>query len=43
MVSAALAREQGFVLHALTIDYNQRHRLELQSATRIARLLNAEG
>ena len=41
MVSAALAREQGFVLHALTIDYNQRHRLELQSATRIARLLNA--
>jgi 7-cyano-7-deazaguanine synthase len=41
MVSAALAREQGFVLHALTIDYNQRHRLELQSAARIARLLNA--
>lgn len=41
MVSAALAREQGFTVHALTIDYNQRHRLELQSAARIARLLNA--
>jgi 7-cyano-7-deazaguanine synthase len=41
MVSAALAREQGFVLHALTIDYNQRHRLELQTAARIARMLNA--
>lgn len=41
MVSAALAQEQGFALHALTIDYNQRHRLELQSASRIARALNA--
>lgn len=41
MVSAALAREQGFIVHALTIDYNQRHRLELQSAARIARMLNA--
>ena len=41
MVSAALAREQGFILHALTIDYNQRHRLELQSAAHIARMLNA--
>lgn len=42
MVSAALAQEQGFALHALTIDYNQRHRLELQSAGRIARALNAQ-
>ena len=42
MVSAALAQEQGFALHALTIDYNQRHRLELQSASRIARALNAQ-
>ncbi|MBB4641129.1 7-cyano-7-deazaguanine synthase QueC [Rhizorhapis suberifaciens] len=41
MVAAALAQEQGFALHALTIDYNQRHRLELQSASRIARALNA--
>ena len=36
MVTAALAREQGFALYALTIDYNQRHRRELESAERIA-------
>jgi 7-cyano-7-deazaguanine synthase len=36
MVAAALAREQGFAVHALTIDYNQRHRIELQSALAIA-------
>ena len=41
MVSGALAREQGFVLHALTIDYNQRHRVELEAAARIAKVLNA--
>ncbi len=42
MVSAALAREQGFRLLALTIDYNQRHRIEIDAATRIAALLEAE-
>ena len=26
MVCAGLAREAGFVIQALTIDYNQRHR-----------------
>lgn len=36
MVCAALAREQGFEVLALTIDYGQRHRVELDSATRIA-------
>jgi 7-cyano-7-deazaguanine synthase len=36
MVVAALAREQGFAVHALTIDYGQRHRRELQSAKAIA-------
>jgi len=36
MVSAGIAREQGFALYALTIDYNQRHRRELESARRIA-------
>ena len=30
MVSAALARERGHSLHALTIDYGQRHIRELQ-------------
>ncbi|MFB0612978.1 7-cyano-7-deazaguanine synthase QueC [Aurantiacibacter poecillastricola] len=42
MVTAALAREQGFRLHALTIDYGQRHLRELQSAEAIAEKLGAE-
>jgi 7-cyano-7-deazaguanine synthase len=42
MVSAALARERGFRLLALTIDYNQRHRVEIEAAARIAALLEAE-
>jgi 7-cyano-7-deazaguanine synthase len=39
MVTAALAMEQGFAVHALSVDYGQRHRLELQSARRIAERL----
>jgi 7-cyano-7-deazaguanine synthase len=42
MVAGALAREQGFRLFALTIDYHQRHRVELEAAERIARALGAE-
>lgn len=36
MVCAALAREAGFSVLALTIDYNQRHRVEIDAARRIA-------
>ena len=36
MVCAGLARERGFSIVALTIDYNQRHRVELEAARRIA-------
>ena len=36
MVCAALAREAGFSVLALTIDYHQRHRVELDAARRIA-------
>ena len=36
MVCAALARESGFDVLALTIDYGQRHRVELDAARRIA-------
>ena len=36
MVCAAIARERGFCVIALTIDYNQRHRVELEAARRIA-------
>jgi 7-cyano-7-deazaguanine synthase len=42
MVSAAIARERGFRLLALTIDYNQRHRIELDAAARIAETLDVE-
>jgi len=36
MVCAALAREAGFEVLALTIDYHQRHRVELEAAKAIA-------
>jgi 7-cyano-7-deazaguanine synthase len=39
MVCAALAREAGFAVTALTVDYGQRHRVELDSAAAIARQL----
>jgi 7-cyano-7-deazaguanine synthase len=39
MVCAALAREVGYHVLALTIDYHQRHRVELEAAKRIAVLL----
>jgi len=42
MVAAARAREDGHRLLALSVDYNQRHRLELAAARRIAILLGAE-
>jgi len=40
MVAAALAREHGFALNALTIDYNQRHRIEIDAARAIAARLD---
>ena len=39
MVTAAIARERGHAVHALTIDYGQRHIRELQSARAIAEKL----
>ncbi len=42
MVSAALAREAGQRVLALSFDYNQRHRIELDAARRVAAALGAE-
>jgi 7-cyano-7-deazaguanine synthase len=39
MVCAALAREQGFAVIALTVDYGQRHHVEIQAAREIATTL----
>src|SRR5256885_16191381 len=33
----AMAREQRFICHALSVDYGQRHAAELQAARRVAR------
>ena len=41
MVAAGIARERGFRINALTIDYNQRHRREIDAARQIARTLGA--
>ena len=37
----AIAREQGFACHCLSIDYGQRHRAELAAAARVARAQSA--
>ncbi len=42
MISAALAREAGHRIYALSFDYNQRHQVELAAARRIAATLGAE-
>ncbi|WP_372919586.1 7-cyano-7-deazaguanine synthase QueC [Sandarakinorhabdus sp.] len=39
---AAMARAEGWRILALTIDYNQRHRIELDHAVRVANALAVE-
>lgn len=41
MVVAGLAKEAGYSVNALTIDYNQRHRREIEAARTIAGHLGA--
>ena len=40
-VCLALARSQGYECYALSFDYGQRHRVELESAKRVAQSLRA--
>jgi 7-cyano-7-deazaguanine synthase len=40
--AAAIARHQGFVLYALSVQYGQRHVRELESARAVARALGVE-
>jgi len=42
MVSAGIAKEQGYNLCTLTIDYNQRHRIEVEAAKKIAAHLDVD-
>jgi len=37
--AAAIAKDQGFELHALTVSYGQRHAVELEAARRVAAAL----
>jgi len=37
----AIAAAEGWLCHALSVDYGQRHRAELQAAARVARALGA--
>ena len=37
----AIARDEGWHCHALSVDYGQRHRSELDAASRVARSLGA--
>lgn len=39
---AAIGKQQGFVLHALSFDYGQRHRIELRCARQLAAALGAQ-
>lgn len=41
-VSAAIARADGYRLLTLSVDYNQRHQVELAAARRISNVLGAE-
>src|SRR5437016_2814016 len=40
-VTAAVARSRGFEWYALSVDYGQRHRFELDAARKVARSLGA--
>jgi 7-cyano-7-deazaguanine synthase len=38
--TAAIARQEGYTLYALSVDYGQRHHFELEAARRVARAMD---
>ncbi len=40
--AAAIAMQQGFEIHALSFDYGQRHRCEIEAATKVVRSLGIQ-
>ncbi len=40
-VTIAIAREQGYQVHALSVAYGQRHSAELEASERVSRALGA--
>ncbi len=40
--AAALAKQEGFQIHALTLSYGQRHKRELEAAKKVADFLGAK-
>ena len=41
--TAAIAKSEGFDLYALTFRYGQRHKIEIESAKKVAKFLNIAG
>jgi 7-cyano-7-deazaguanine synthase len=41
--TGAIARAEGFELYALSVDYGQRHRFELEAARRVGQALGVRG
>src|SRR3974390_2754650 len=39
--TAAIARQEGYDLYALSVDYGQRHHFELEAARRVAQAVDA--
>ncbi|HDH96884.1 MAG TPA: 7-cyano-7-deazaguanine synthase, partial [Proteobacteria bacterium] len=40
-VACAIARKQGLEVYALTVDYGQRNRFEIEAAKKLAKFLGA--
>lgn len=41
-VTSFIAKKEGYEIYAMTFNYHQRHKKEIESAKKIARLLNAK-